>query len=359
MPSLDTHLLMTADAVGGVWTYAVDLAQGLQAHGVQVLLAVNGPAPEPDAQAAAQRAGVEAVVTGLPLDWTAQSADEVRAAGAALAQLAARRGVDLVQVNAPAYAAAVAFPVPVVGVQHSCTATWWRAVRGAQPWPADFDWRFDLACEGLLACDRTVAPSAAFADAVRRAYDLPVAPACVWNGRAPAAAASAADGGYVFTSGRLWDESKGMAVLDAAAASLGAPVLAAGPLAAPHGGRAHLPHMRTPGRLDGPALTIALAGATVFCSPSLYEPFGLSVLEAAQAARPLVLSDIPTFRELWGGAAVFTPPGDAQVLAHALNALLADAPRRAALGAAALARSRRYTAQAMAAGMAAIYAQLL
>ena len=38
---------------------------------------------------------------------------------------------------------------------------------------------------------------------------------------------------------------------------------------------------------------------------ALYEPFGLAVLEAAQAGCALVLSDIPTFRELWDGAALF------------------------------------------------------
>ena len=82
------------------------------------------------------------------------------------------------------------------------------------------------------------------------------------------------------------------------------------------------------------------------------------MLEAAQARRPLVLSDIPTFRELWDGAAVFAPPGDAAALHAALGDILDDAPRRAALGAAALDRSRRYTVEAMAAGMARIYRSL-
>jgi hypothetical protein len=38
------------------------------------------------------------------------------------------------------------------------------------------------------------------------------------------------------------------------------------------------------------------------------EPFGLAVLEAAQAGCPLVLSDLPGFRELWDGAALFRRP---------------------------------------------------
>ena len=51
-----------------------------------------------------------------------------------------------------------------------------------------------------------------------------------------------------------------------------------------------------------------MARTAVFVSPALYEPFGLAVLEAAQAGCALVLSDIPTFRELWDGVALFVAP---------------------------------------------------
>ena len=49
------------------------------------------------------------------------------------------------------------------------------------------------------------------------------------------------------------------------------------------------------------------ARCPIFVSAARYEPFGLAVLEAAQAGCALVLSDIPTFRELWDGAALFVP----------------------------------------------------
>ena len=54
-----------------------------------------------------------------------------------------------------------------------------------------------------------------------------------------------------------------------------------------------------------------MARAAIFVSSSVYEPFGLAVLEAAGSGAALVLSDIPTFRELWDEAALFAPPGDA------------------------------------------------
>ncbi len=42
------HILMTADTVGGVWTYAMELARGLADHGVQVSLATMGGHLSPD-----------------------------------------------------------------------------------------------------------------------------------------------------------------------------------------------------------------------------------------------------------------------------------------------------------------------
>ncbi len=41
-------ILMTADAVGGVWRYSLDLIDGLAKHGVSVLLASMGPRPSED-----------------------------------------------------------------------------------------------------------------------------------------------------------------------------------------------------------------------------------------------------------------------------------------------------------------------
>ena len=39
-------LLLTTDAVGGVWTYSLDLARALAPHGVETVLAVMGPVPD-------------------------------------------------------------------------------------------------------------------------------------------------------------------------------------------------------------------------------------------------------------------------------------------------------------------------
>lgn len=50
------------------------------------------------------------------------------------------------------------------------------------------------------------------------------------------------------------------------------------------------------------------SGALAFCFPSLYEGFGMPVLEAAAAGTPVIASDIPALREVMGDAAVFVSP---------------------------------------------------
>ncbi len=353
------HVLMTADAVGGVWTYALDLAQGLLERGVEVTLAVLGPEPRPGQRRAAERIpGLSLVVTRLPLDWTAPDACSVAEAARGLAALAAARGADLIHLNSPALAANARFPAPVVGACHSCLATWWEAVRGDEPMPASFQWRTDLLARGYRACDRLIAPSYAFMQATAARYG--VVPHAIHNGRsAPTGVASSVREPVVITSGRLWDDGKNIGTLDRAAGRMRGQVHAAGPLAGPDGQRVSLQHILALGHLDAPVLAANLGRSAVFASLARYEPFGLGVLEAAQAGCALVLSDIPTFRELWQGAAVFVPAEDDRAAAEVLDDLLDDPERAAVLGAAAAERSARFTPDALTDGVLSVYSEAL
>jgi glycosyltransferase involved in cell wall biosynthesis len=349
-----TRLFMTADAVGGVWSYALELAGALAPLGYETSLAVLGPAPGAEQRADVGRiAGLKLVKTGLPLDWTASGEHEVRGAARALAQLAADDGAELIQLNQPAFAAE-AMPAPVVAVVHSCVATWWRAA-GEGPMPESFAWQTALLRAGLARADRIVCPSAAFAADVRQAYRLPATPAVVHNGRTALAVGTGPLHDFALTAGRLWDGGKNAATLDRAAARLGVPFKAAGPTASPTGETVAFENLHVVGTLSGEALGACFAARPVFASASLYEPFGLAVLEAAQAGCPLVLSDIPTFRELWGESAIFVDPRDAGGFAEAIDALVGDVPLRLMRGEAARQRAERYTPDAMARGMAAIY----
>jgi len=111
--------------------------------------------------------------------------------------------------------------------------------------------------------------------------------------------------------------------------------------------------------LDGAEMRTWHARAGVFVSTSKYEPFGLAVLEAAQSGAALVLSDIPTFRELWNGAALFVDPDDAVGLAQVLIQLTTRPQERAVLANAAAVRARRYSVTSMGACTLGIYEKLL
>jgi hypothetical protein len=76
------RVLMTADAVGGVWTYAVDLCRSLSRRGTLVRLVVLGPSPT-DAQRSelAECRGVELIEQPGKLEWMDDPWDDVAAAG--------------------------------------------------------------------------------------------------------------------------------------------------------------------------------------------------------------------------------------------------------------------------------------
>ncbi|GJE01065.1 glycosyltransferase family 4 protein [Methylobacterium isbiliense] len=359
-------VFMTADAVGGVWQYALDLALDLDRRGIGVTLAVLGPEPSADQLRTARTIrGLDLRVMSVPLDWTALTRGEVEAAAWRVAEEAARSGAGLVHLNSPALAAIATFPAPVVAVAHSCVATWWAAMR-ASPLPPDLAWRAELAGEGYRRADAVLAPTRAFAQATAAAYGLTAPPLVVPNGRrSPAERGHRTPGGagpspFAFTAGRLWDEGKNAAVLDRIAARLAPrPFLAAGPLDGPNAACFVPRHLRSLGRLSDQDMARWLAGAPVYVSAARYEPFGLGVLEAASAGCALVLSDIPTFRELWDEAAIFLPADDDAGFARTIEQVVGDGAIRARLGAAAKARAEAFTVEAMGAGVLAAYGRVL
>lgn len=342
---------MTCDAVGGVWSYTTDLAVGLARRGLQVTVAVIGPSPRVDQMFVAPR-GVDLVDTGLALDWLAGDERSLVAAGHELARMARQVGADIIHLSNPSYAADGGFDRPVVGVCHSCLGTWWDSVRGGSL-PSSFRWHTERLARGYVACDALIAPSRSFSEATAKWHD--VSAVVVPNGRSARARSSLPKDDFVLTSGRLWDAGKNILALDRAAAFMDGEVRAAGPLHGPDGATVALRTITSLGRLDATSMAASLDRAMVFASLALYEPFGLGVLEAAQAACALVLADIPTFRELWSGAAVFVDPADARHVAAVLDGLLDDPAEAARLGRLAAIRAARFSVERMVDGTLAVY----
>jgi glycosyltransferase involved in cell wall biosynthesis len=85
----------------------------------------------------------------------------------------------------------------------------------------------------------------------------------------------------------------------------------------------------------------------------------LSVLEAAKSGCALLLSDIPTFRELWDGAALFVSPRDPNALRRALCSLCENEIQRRWLQVAAAKRAKTYSLASTVKEYRNLYASLL
>ena len=163
----------------------------------------------------------------------------------------------------------------------------------------------------------------------------------------------------VLAAGRVWDEAKNIDTLCAAAPDISWPVYVAGDDRHPQGQRAASGYVHHLGRLDGQEMRRWYARASIYALPARYEPFGLSIVEAARAGCALVLGDIRSLRENWSGAALFVPPDNRRALAAAIQSLIDDEPTRLELARRAAARSRQFTVEAMTAAYLAAYEQVL
>jgi glycogen(starch) synthase len=341
------RVLMTADAVGGVWDYALELCRGLGQGGTEVVLAVMGPPPDEAQRAAVARLpGVELVAEGFKLEWMDDPWRDVAAAGWWLLDLERRRRCDLVHLNGYAHGV-LPFASPKLVVGHSCVFSWWRAVKGDEPPPQWEPYRRAVGA-GLSGADRVVAPTAWMLAALAAHYGPPGRAEVIANGRDPAAYAMARKEPFVLGAGRVWDEGKNLALLADVAPRLSWPVRIAGPAGRP-------PDDLYLGRLPSRELAALMARAAIFVSPARYEPFGLTVLEAALSGCALVLSDIPTFRELWEHAAIFVPADDGAALVAALRGLIARPPLTFRLAARARRRALELSAAKMVQGYGRVY----
>jgi glycosyltransferase involved in cell wall biosynthesis len=310
------------------------------------------------ARDAAKLGNVDVIESRFALEWMPDPWRDVDRASDWLLGLAARIEPDIVHVNGFAHAA-LPFGVPVVSVAHSCVFTWFRAVRGSDP-PSEWDEYRRRVTAGLTAADAVVAPTQAILRAILAAYGVERTARVIANGRDAADWKPAATKEpFVLAAGRLWDEAKGLAVLDAAASGVSWPIHVAGPTAGPGGeGAIRARGVRLLGELRYEALADWMSRAAIYALPARYEPFGLSCVEAALAGAALVLGRIDTLQEVWGDAALYAAPDDPHAVAQAIELLANDPLRRRALAAQGRARALALTPARMAASYHELYGEL-
>lgn len=110
------------------------------------------------------------------------------------------------------------------------------------------------------------------------------------------------------------------------------------------------------GHVDDEQLARLYRSAEAFVFPSLFEGFGLPVVEAMASGTPVVTTTAGSLPEVAGDAAVLVPPGDAEALAAGIEVARRD---RDALGAAGLANAGRFRWDALAARTAEVYREVL
>jgi glycosyltransferase involved in cell wall biosynthesis len=352
---------MTADTVGGVWTYALDLSRTLAQYGCEITLASMGGLPSAaEARNAARIPRLQLYESSYKLEWMEDPWGDVGESGEWLMEIAQKHRPDLVHLNTYAHGA-LPWQAPVLTVGHSCVLSWHEAVRHEPP-PAEWSRYHQTVRRGLVASDLVVAPTGAMLNALQTHYGPLPATQVIHNGRNPRLfrpERGAAKQPMILAVGRLWDEAKNISALDSVAGEVAWPIYVAGEDQHPTGGQAQFGRVRTLGKLPPRELASWMAKAAIYAFPARYEPFGLSVLEAALSGCALVLGDIDSLRELWGNAALFVAPDDTQALASALQQLTADGALRTQMAQAARRRAQQYTLSAMGAAYWQAYQSLL
>jgi len=113
------------------------------------------------------------------------------------------------------------------------------------------------------------------------------------------------------------------------------------------------------GFVDDADLPALYSGATLFLFPSIYEGFGLPLLEAMACGVPVITSDASSLPEVSGEAAIQLSPEQPERWTSAIMELLNDPGRRAALVAAGFIQARTFTWTKASRQLASIYDQLL
>jgi len=351
-----TRVLLSADTVGGVWTYALDVARALPR--CEFHLATMGALLSPSqTREVGSLPNVTVHPSAFRLEWMPAPWDDLARAGDWLLGLERDVRPDIIHMNSFVHAA-LPFRAPVVTVGHSCVLSWFRAVQGRD---APGEWaRYGQAVRaGLVASACVVAPTQAMLSALETHYG-PLPPSrVIANARDASLYAPGVKEPIILSAGRVWDEAKNIRALAQAAPGLPWPVCVAGDTSGPNGECADMPPLRMLGQLTPPTLADWLARASIYALPARYEPFGLSILEAALSGCALVLGDIPSLREVWGDAATYVPPDDVGALHRALLRLCRDDRARQAMAARARTRAAQYSPIRMAASYQALYGDVL
>lgn len=325
------HVLVTADTIGGVWTYTAELVTGLVSRGHRVTLVSLGEIPT-----AEQTEWMEPLrnldfrPTGFRLEWMQDAEEDLRASAEFIRGVVDEVKPDLIHSSQFCYGS-LDVPVPRIVVAHSCVLSWWDRVHDKPPknnrWINGYR---DIVTRGIEGADLVAAPSRWMLEQVTLHYARPKVGTVVYNGRSPERFVTAeSKREMALCVGRLWDSGKNVALLLNTELPMTTWIIGSERHPESQAQQAlegidRNPRLHLKGPQSESALRQLYSRASIYIATSRYEPFGLAPLEAALSRCALVMNDIPTFRELWGDSALYFRYNDAHSLSQVLRQLAAD-----------------------------------
>ena len=352
------HVLVTADTMSGSWTYTRELVTGLVTRGLRVTLVSFGEIPLPDQTAWMDRLhGLDYRPTAFRLEWMDDAPQDLPESSEFVTNLVDEIQPDLLHLHQFCHGD-LPVNIPRVIMAHGDLISWSQAVQGCTPRPTRWlKWYRDTVIRGIAAADVLVGPSAWMLDTIRATYTSPLRQAIIYPGRNPIFYnPHISKDDSVLSVGRLIDAGKQVFLLTQYTHAF--PVCIVGAeqtVPVPH-----IP-IRADVKVSTSQATVAIRGpqteaqlralysrAAIYAATPRYEPLGMAALDAAFSRCAIVANDIPSFREVWGDAALYFRTNDASSLAAILRQLDSDRPLRHAYADRAYARARaRFTAKRM------------
>jgi len=176
------HILVTADTLGGVWTYTRELVTGLVRRGERVTLVSFGNIPTP-----AQTRWMEALEnfdyrpTAFKLEWMLDSEADMAASAQYLQAVIEETRPDLLHLS-QFYYGSLDCDLPRVVIAHSDVVSWWMSVHAKEPPETDWlRWYRQVVQRGLQQATAVIAPSQWMLDQVSVYYGTPVHGVVIYN----------------------------------------------------------------------------------------------------------------------------------------------------------------------------------
>ena len=312
------RILMTTDTIGGVWEYSLRLARALKPFDIEIHLATMGPLP--DKQQRKEVSGIsnlELYESSYKLEWQDQPWQEIEQASMWLLYLEQQIEPQLVHLNNYTFGE-LPFDSPVLVVGHSCMLSQWKAVNDGNI-PEEWQTYQERVNRGLKSADFVVAVSQWMKRELEKYYGPFENSEVIYDGISVRRNWEKKKEERIFSFSRYWDEGKNPKALISIADRLPFSLAMAGKIDKNMAKAQQNLHL--PGNLSSQAIEQWLDQSLFFVSPTLYEPFGMEALEAAERGCVLLLSDIETHHEIWQDHALYFDPKNPESLLEIINQL--------------------------------------